>query len=80
MKNEKIMKAYKALKGMETAQDLRRNRLTLSDFHAAWDTLKAAYIHGRWARTVISSVAAWFDRMAFSVSLGETGVGYYIHD
>lgn len=40
MNEKKAMKAYKALRGMESAADLKRAGFTLAEYHAACDCLQ----------------------------------------
>ena len=69
MNEQKAMQAYKALRAMESATDLKKAGFTLSDYRAAQDCLqKYAQNNGEEGTTTIMlRVAAWFGTRGFSV-------------
>lgn len=78
MNEEKAMKAYKALRDMESAADLKKAGFTLSDYYEAQEVLKA-YVrnNGEEGTTTISlNVAQWYKWHDFDVE--PCGVGWRI--
>lgn len=74
MNEEKAMKAYKALRSIESAEDLKRNKLTLAEYREACEVIQDyASNDGYSASTIHKSVAEWFERHGFEVSLGRIG-------
>lgn len=81
MNEDKAMKAYKALRGMEGAADLKKAGFTLSDYREAQDCLQEyAKNNGEdGTATICKAVADWYKRQGFKVSeQGENGVGWNI--
>ena len=62
-----IMSAFNALRGIDTAEDLRKNKLTLSDYQTACAVM-VDYIADGTAKTFNGSVAAWFKAHGFTVN------------
>lgn len=81
MNEDKAMKAYKALRVMESAADLKRAGFTLSDYYEAQEVLKS-YVRNNGEEgtsTLNKAVADWYKRQGFKVSeQGENGVGWNI--
>ena len=78
MNEERFFRAYKALKDIETADDLRRAGLTLAEFREAQYCLqKYAQNNGEEGTTTIMlRVATWFGLRGFSVQ--PQGIGWHI--
>lgn len=78
MNEKKAMKAYKALRAMESAADLKKAGFTLSDYYEAQEVLKTyARNNGEeGATTIMLRVAAWFGLRGFSVQ--PQGIGWRI--
>ena len=81
MNEQKAMQAYKALRAMENATDLKRAGFTLSDYYEARDCLKKyARNNGEDGTATISeAVAKWYKRQGFEVTKqDENGIGWNI--
>ena len=81
MNEERAMKAYKALRSMESAEDLKKAGFTLSDYHEALDRLQEyARNNGEdGTATVCEAVAKWYKMQGFEVTKqGEYGIGWDI--
>lgn len=78
MNEQKAMKAYKALRAMGSATDLKRAGFTLSDYYEARDCLKKyARNNGEDGTATISeAVAKWYAKLGFDVQL--EGIGWRI--
>lgn len=70
-----INKAYKTLVSIESAEDLKREKLTLSDYRAARDLFAELTTAGATATTFISAAADLFKRCGYIVT--ETASGLY---
>lgn len=81
MKEQKAMKAYKALRGMESVADLKKAGFTIAEYHAACDCLQE-YARNKGAlgtATIYEAVAKWYKKQGFEVTKqGENGVGWDI--
>lgn len=74
MNEQKAMKAYKALRAMESAKDLKKAGLTLSDYREA---LRCAGENA--TVTCYEAVAKWYKRQGFEVTeQGADGIGWRI--
>lgn len=74
MNEQKAMKAYKALRGMESAAALKKAGFTLSDYREA---IRCADKNA--TVTTYEAVAKWYKRQGFEVTeQGENGVGWAI--
>lgn len=81
MNEERAMKAYKALRDMESATDLKKAGFTLSDYYEAQEVLKAyARNNGEdGAATLCAAVAKWYKRQGFEViEQGANDIGWRI--
>lgn len=81
MKEQKAMKAYKALRDMESAADLKKAGFTLSDYREACSCLQEyARNNGEGGTATISeAVAKWYKRQGFEViEQGADGIGWNI--
>lgn len=67
MKN--IVEKYNA---METAMDLKKNKLTLSDYYCLGNALEDL-IDGQIVNTIIENVAKWCKRNGLKVTKNEMG-------
>lgn len=78
MNEERFFRAYKALKDIENAADLRRAGLTLAEFREAQYCLqKYAENNGEdGTTTIMLRVATWFGLHGFSVQ--PQGIGWHI--
>ena len=78
MNEQKAMKAYKALRDMESAADLKRAGFTLAEYHAACDCLQEyARNNGENGTATISeAVAKWYAKQGFDVQ--PEGIGWRI--
>ena len=78
MNEERFFRAYKALKDIETANDLRRAGLTLAEFREVQYCLQkyAASNGEEGATTIMLRVATWFGLHGFSVQ--PRGIGWHI--
>lgn len=78
MNEDKAMKAYKALRDMESAADLKKNNFTLVEYREAWDVLRElTRNNGTGATTIMSGVATWFEKQGFKVN--QHDIGFLIH-
>ena len=64
-----ITKAYTTLRNIENAEDLKKAKLSLSDYHAAMDIFNELSKPGSIAKTFISNVAAFYEKCGFNVVL-----------
>lgn len=81
MNEEKAMKAYKVLRGMESATDLKKAGFSLSDYREACSSLQEyARNNGEDGTATISeAVAKWYKRQGFTVTeQGADGIGWTI--
>lgn len=81
MNEEKAMKAYKALRAMESATDLKKAGFTLSDYREACSCLQEyARNNGEDGTATISeAVARWYKKQGFTVTeQGADGIGWTI--
>lgn len=70
-------RAYNDFRAIEFDRDLRRNRLTLSDYDSVRDCLQTlSNLRDIYTDTSIKSVADWFKRHRFKVR--EHGINYRI--
>lgn len=78
MKEQKAMKAYKALRDMESAAALKKAGFTLAEYHAACDCLQEyARNNGEDGTATISkAVATWYAKQGFDVQ--PEGIGWRI--
>lgn len=78
MNEQKAMKAYKALRAMESAADLKKAGFTLAEYHAACDCLQEyARNNGEDGTATISeAVAKWYAKQGFDVQT--EGIGWRI--
>ena len=78
MKEQKAMKAYKALRDMESAADLKKAKFTLYDYHEACECLQEyARNNGENGTATISeAVAKWYAKQGFDVQ--PEGIGWRI--
>lgn len=69
MNEQKAMKAYKALRAMESAADLKKAGFTLAEYHAACGCLQEyARNNGDGGTATISeAVAKWYAKQGFDV-------------
>ena len=78
MNEQKAMQAYKALRAMDSAVDLKKAGFTLYDYRAARDCLQEyARNNGEDGTATISeAVAKWYKRQGFEVTKqDENGIG-----
>lgn len=81
MNEQKAMKAYKALRSMESAAALKKAGFTLSDYRMALDCLQEyARNNGEdGTTTIFEAVAKWYKRQGFEVTKqDENGIGWNI--
>lgn len=78
MNEDKAMKAYKALRSMESAADLKKAKFTLYDYHEACECLREyARNNGEDGTATISeAVAKWYAKQGFDVQ--PEGIGWRI--
>jgi hypothetical protein len=62
-----INKAYTILRNIESEADLKKAKLSLSDYYAAKDIFKELTTPGSSATTFYSNVAAFYERCDFLV-------------
>lgn len=78
MNEEKAMKAYKALRDMESAVDLKKAGFTLSDYRLAQDCLQEYERNNGedGTATISEAVAKWYKKQGFTVTKqDEAGIG-----
>ena len=73
-----ITKAFSILDGIEDANDLKKQRLTLADYHAARDIFGQLSTPGSSAKTFLQGVADFYSRAGFTVTMEPAGVNYII--
>lgn len=73
----KYERAYRAYMSIETAEDLKKNKLTLLDYRVICETLKDLYDTGESA-TFIENVAKWFKNQGLIVTKSTDGIGWTI--
>lgn len=81
MNEKKAMKAYKALRDIESAADLKKAGFSLSDYREACSCLQEyARNNGEDGTATISeAVARWYKKQGFTVTeQGENGIGWDI--
>lgn len=81
MNEERAMKAYKALRDMESVADLKKAGFTLSDYREACSCLQEyARNNGEEGTSTLNkAVADWYRRQGFEVTeQGENGAGWNI--
>lgn len=81
MNEKKAMKAYKVLRGMVSATDLKKAGFTLSDYREACSCLQEyARNHGEDGTATISeAVAKWYKKQGFTVTKQDkAGIGWDI--
>ena len=81
MNEEKAMKAYKALRDMESISDLKKAGFTIAEYHAACDCLQeyARNNGDRGTATISEAVAKWYKKQGFDVTKqDENGIGWNI--
>ncbi len=73
-----LKKAHAKLNGIVTAEDLKRNKLTLAEYTEAWVKLRELMKHPLTggAETICKRVAELFRDMGFKVA--DTTIGYSI--
>lgn len=64
-----ITKAYTTLRNIENMEDLKKAKLSLSDYHAAMDIFNELSKPGSSAKTFISNVAEFYKKCGFNVVL-----------
>lgn len=80
MKNKnikKIAKLYRDYTMIDCATDLKRRKLTLSDYHIIPKLANDIQKYGKTA-TFIESIANYFKKFGFDVELDENNVNYII--
>ena len=77
-KQNNLTRLYTALNAIEDYKDLRRNKLTLSEYYAAQEVYNEL-LRFRIAKTFISAVADFFKRFNFSVTLDYDKVNFIIN-
>lgn len=65
-----IAKAHHFLQDIENDNDLKRERLTVAEYHAARDIFPELSTPGNSAQTFIKSVAEFYARAGFTVKPG----------
>lgn len=81
-KSQKIkifVKAYDKYRIIEDDADLRKNKLSLSDYYEVGECLKSlSRIDDKVFHTIMSGVAKWFEGNGFKVVKDENNVNYQI--
>lgn len=62
-----ISKAYTTLRNIENMEDLKKAKLSLSDYHAAQNIFHELSTPGSTAKTYFSNVAAFYEKCNFLV-------------
>ena len=70
-----IRKAFNILNNIESIDDLKRHKLTVSDYHAAQNIFHELTTPGSCARTYFANVAAFYESCDFLVVLEK---GYFL--
>ena len=65
-----ITKAFTTIRNIETAEDLKREKLSLADYNAARDIFGELSTPGSTAETILENVAELYKRCGFSVKPG----------
>ena len=74
-----FVKAYDKYRIIENDADLRKEKLTLCDYAIVGECLRTlSEIKGNAYLTICTSVANWFKRNGFSVSLDGNKINYVI--
>lgn len=74
-----FVKAYNRYRAIESAADLRKEKLTLSDYAIVGECLRTlSEIKDKTCLTIFTSVAEWFKRNGFNVSLDSNKINYVI--
>lgn len=73
-----IETARRHLTDIQTAADLRRERLSLSDYWAAMELMQELSTVGSEAQTFAKSAADFFGRFGFIVEMDGDGVNYIV--
>lgn len=68
-----ITKAYTNLRNIENDEDLKKAKLSLSDYYAAKDLFKELSTPGHAARSFIKNVALFYENCNFNV-IEENGI------
>lgn len=77
MSKTKFTKACTRYNAIESDRDLRKEKLSLVDYHVIGDGLRTLPITKKYL--LISTCAAnWFKRNGFTVSLDQHGVNYIV--
>ena len=74
-----FVKAYDKWRMIEDENDLKKNRLTLTEYHAVADILKAlSGIDDSRYETFMAGVANWFEKNGFNVCIDSNNCNYVI--
>lgn len=75
----KFKKAYKAWQKIDTAADLKKNKLTLAEYHILTDILRElSKLNGKTAYTFSDGVANWLKKHGFTVNMDNNKINYLI--
>lgn len=75
----KFKKAYKAWQKIDTAADLKKNKLTLAEYHTLTDVLRElSKLNGKIAYTYSDGVANWLKKHGFTVNMDDNKINYLI--
>lgn len=72
-----IKKMMKKFEGIDTEKDLKKNKLSLSDYDLVFRSLSDLY-YNKSTKTYIKAVADWFKRNGANVKMDEEGINYII--
>lgn len=73
----KVEKIFKKYAEIETATDLKRNKLSLNNYHTIPHLLHEIAQTGK-TRTFITDIAEWFRKNGCTINPGEHGVNFEI--
>lgn len=74
-----FIKAYDKYRVIENDADLRKEKLTMLDYAIVGECLQSlSEIKGKTYLTICTSVAEWFKRNNFSVSMDKNKINYVI--
>lgn len=74
-----FVKAYDKYRVIDDENDLKKNRLTLTEYHAVADILKAlSGIDDSRCETFMAGVANWFKANGFNVCIDSNNCNYVI--